>query len=77
MTTTIKTATTLDCLRMADENLTAALNCLRQARENELSAARACVNDPRCEDEHARHLLCNRALIEAERLATAAREILS
>jgi hypothetical protein len=76
------TPTTLELLRLADQHLTIALNHLREARDNELRGARDCRE---CEgaggldrqEQHARHLLCNRALIEAERLATAAREILS
>ena len=71
--------TTLECLRAADEHLTHALDRLRNARENELAEARTAGNLPGASgaDAHARHLLCNRALIEAERLATAAREILT
>ena len=71
--------TTLECLRAAEEYLTHALNCLRDARENELAEARAAGNLPGASgaDAHARHLLCNRALIEAARLAFAAREILA
>jgi hypothetical protein len=74
--------TTLESLRLASDHLTIALTHLREARDSELRGARDCRE---CEDhdglnrqeQHARHLLYNRALIEAERLATAAREILS
>ena len=76
---TMPRPTTLESLRAADEHLTRALNCLRDARENELADACAAGNLPGASgaDAHARHLICNRALIAAERLATAAREILS
>jgi len=68
---------TLELRQLADNALTTALNAIREMRDNELRDARSLSDAPGMDERHMRHLLCNRALIEAERLATAAREILS
>ena len=82
MRTATISPTTLELRQVADEALTAALNAIGAMRDNEMRAARDCRESEGADglnrqEQHARHLMCNRALIEAERLATAAREILT
>ena len=81
MNTAITSPTTLELRQVADDALTAALDALRAMRDNEMRAARDCSESQNNDgldrsEQHMRHLMCNRALIEAERLTVDAREML-
>jgi hypothetical protein len=68
----------MDSMDAAERHLKAALSYLASARKHELDAAQYVpVGDADAEERHRRHMLANRAIAAAEKLAREAWEIVA